>query len=272
MNLENKSFTADSPQYEKKSKKKFAIITATCLIGGMILGFVSAIGAGILKELFAGTAKDILSKLPTLQIFVFPLIMLIFVIICTLIINIFTEKGKQQISTWDGEDDDHIKIADTYLSKALLISSIQLIVIQILFGIITYNLMKNIQSNKKDTIMIFIAIGIYLISLFYTTIQQNRLISLVKQYSPEKQGSIYDTKFQKVWISTCDEGELHMIYKATYQTYRLMANVFSVSLTVAIIVGMFFPIGMLCAVIIGLLWLVQTCCYSITCIKLENQQ
>ena len=76
MNLENESFTADSPQYEKKSKKKFAILTVACLIGGMILGFVSAIGTSALKELFTGTAKDILSKLSTLQIFVFPLIML----------------------------------------------------------------------------------------------------------------------------------------------------------------------------------------------------
>lgn len=273
MKQKKKTFTTDSPQYEKNQKKKFIIRIVLFLFIGMLLGIVSAWGTDILKNQFTGTTKDIFSKLPSLQIFVFPVIMLIFTVCCILIISILTRKGKEQIITWDGEDDKHIKIADSYLSKALFISDIQVIVIQMLFGIITYNLVKNLEETKKNTsmILILIAIGIYLISLFFIIFQQNRLVSLVKQYSPEKQGSIYDTKFQKIWLSTCDEAELHMIYKASYRTHQLMIKVFSVSITVASIIGMFFSIGILCALIIGLLWLVQTCCYFITCIKLENQ-
>lgn len=271
MRTENQVAAPDNPQYEKKAQKSFAIRITICMIAGGILGFLCALSTDLLREKLTEIAKTIFLKLPMLQVYIFPWIMLVFSIVCVAINAFFIKKGKLQIATWDGEDNEHINIADSYLNKVSLISNIQLIIIQILFSIVTYNLMKHLQS-KWDCIITFITVGIYFISLFSTVIQQNHLVKLAKQYAPEKKGSVYDIKFQDVWLASCDEGERHIIYEASFKTFRFMNKVFSICLTIAIIAGMFLPIGILCAVIIGILWLIMTCCYVRETTKLESRR
>ena len=271
MKIQSQTVAPETPQYEKKSRKKFAVRTAIFTIAGGILGFMCAISTDLLKEKFAETIKTVLVTVPTLQVYIVPWIMLLVTVVCVTINKIFIQKGKLQIDSWNGEDNKHINIADTCLNKAILVSNIQFILIQILFSIVTYNLMKNLQS-KTDCIMIFVTIVIYFISLFFTIRQQNQVVSLVKQYSPEKQGSIYDVKFQDIWFASCDEGERYMIYEASYKTMKFMNKVFSICLTIAIIAGMLLPIGMLCAIIIGLFWFITNCYYTKETMKLENER
>ena len=40
-----------------------------------------------------------------------------------------------------------------------------------------------------------------------TVIAQNRIVNFTKEINPEKKGSVYDLKFQKTWIASCDEAE-----------------------------------------------------------------
>lgn len=271
MKTENQTTAVDSPQYEKKTKKKFAIRIVLSLIAGMIFGFLTAIGTDILKENTGGIAKRILQKFPVVQLYVFPWLMLIFTVVCVIMNERLMKKSRLQIDTWDGEDDEHINLADFYLNKVSMISSIHTVVIQIFFAVITYNLMKNLQS-AKDSAVTLIAVAIYFIGLLSAVFQQNHLIRLMKEYAPEKKGSVYDKKFHDVWLSSCDEAEQHMIYQVAYKTFRFMNTVFSVCLFITIILGMFFPTGILCAFMIGLIWLIMTCYYSKESIKLENKR
>lgn len=269
MKTKNVTVTADSPEYNKTTKKKFAIRIVLSLIVGMILGILSAIGTDLLKENASGVAKTILQKFPVIQLYVFPGLMLVFNIVCVIINENFFKKSQMQIDTWDGEDDEHINLADLYLNKASMISSIQIIIIQILFAVITYNLMKNLQS-AMDAAVVLIAVVIYFIGLLSTVFQQNHLIRLIKEYAPEKKGNVYDKNFHDVWLASCDEAERHIIYEIAYKTFRFMNTVFSICLVIATIIGMFFPTGILFAVIIGLLWLIMTCYYTKESIKMEN--
>lgn len=271
MKAENQTTAVDSPQYDNKTKKKFAIRIILSLIIGMVFGFFVAMCTDILKENTSGIAKTILQKFPVIQLYVFPWLMLVFTIVCVIMNEHLMKKSRIQIDTWDGEDDAHINIADFYLSKVSMISSIQTVVIQIFFAIITYNLMKNLQS-AKDSAVTLIAVVIYFIGLFSAVFQQNHLIRLMKEYSPEKKGSVYDKKFHDVWLASCDEAEQHMIYEVAYKTFRFMNTVFSICLVISTIFGMFFPTGILCAFMIGLIWLIMTCYYSKQSIKLGNKR
>ncbi len=271
MKTKIETVTADTPQYNTKTKKKFVIRIILSLLAGAVFGFVTASCINTFKEHTTGTAKMILQKLPFIQLYVFPWVMLAFTVVCIIINEHFMKKSQKQIDTWDGEDDEHINLADLYLNKTSLVSSIQIVGVQIFFAIITYSLMKNIQS-AVDSAMVLIAVVIYFIGLFSCIFQQNHLIRLIKEYAPEKKGSVYDKNFHDVWLASCDEAEQHMIYEAAYKTFRFMNHVFSICLTAAVIAGMIFPIGILCAIMIGLLWLIITLYYSREAIKLENKR
>ena len=211
-NIKTNSDMADSPQYEKATMKKFALRSIIGLTAGAITGFLFALGITHLKTLLTAFTKYSQVYFPVLQIYFFPWFLLVFTIICTMINNKLLKKSKLQITSWDGENDDHINIADTCLNKVLLISNIESVGTQMLFAVITYHLMKNLQDKSNlNAIMIFIAVAIYIASLAAIILQQKHVIQLIKKYSPEKRGSIYDKHFQDVWFATCDEGERHII-------------------------------------------------------------
>lgn len=271
MKTKNETVTADTPQYITRTKKKFVIRMILSLLAGAVVGFLAALCVNTLKEGTTGATKTILQKLSFIQLYIFPWLMLAFTVICIIINEHFMKKSQIQIDTWDGEDDEHINLADLYLNKTSLVSNIQVVGIQIFFAITTYSLMENLQS-AIDSAMILITVVIYFIGLLSSIFQQNHLIRLIKEYAPEKKGIIYDKNFHDVWLASCDEAEQHMIYEAAYKTLRFMNRVFSICLTAAIIAGMFFPIGILCAIVTGLLWLIMAVYYSKECIKLENKR
>ena len=88
-----KKITIDSPQYVKKTKKKFAI---RCIIGfivGGILGVTCAIGSDLLKDSLTGIAQNIIHKIPFVQVHIMPWMLLVFVIITTIIGESFIKKA-----------------------------------------------------------------------------------------------------------------------------------------------------------------------------------
>lgn len=271
MKTKNENVAADSTQYLTSTKKKFVIRMILSLLAGAVIGFLAALCIDIFKEGTTETTKAILQKIPFIQLYIFPWLMLAFTVICIIINEHFMKKSQLQIDSWDGEDDEHINLADLYLNKTSLVSNIQVVGVQIFFAITTYSLMENLQS-AIDSAMILITVVIYFIGLISSIFQQNHLIRLIKEYSPEKKGIIYDKNFHDVWLASCDEAEQHMIYQASYKTFRFMNSVFSICLTTAIVAGMFFPIGILCAIMTGLLWLIMALYYSKECIKLENKR
>lgn len=259
----------DSPEYNKKSKRGFIIIMIISLLLGGFGGFFGAKTTDLLKNDIANIGKFLTDNYPLFQVRVMPWVILAFTIICFILGETWLKKAKKQILTWDGEDDEHIEIADSHLNKVNSISSILMIVTQILFGLTTYQLMSLFEKTDNSC-MFEVAVIAYFAGLILAISQQNRAVKLLKQYAPEKKGSIYDRNFHKVWYESCDEAERQIIGDASYKTMRFMMGVFSTLLTITVIVGMFIPIGLLCAFFIGLSWLIMTCYYSYTCAKLEH--
>ena len=102
-------------------------------------------------------------------------------------------------------------------------------------------------------------IGSFACIMFY----QKTMVNLLKELNPEKQGSVYDTKFHKKWLESCDEAEKQKIGEASYATYSFMNLMFELVSMVLMIVGFFFPIGVLPLTTVCLLWLAQVVFYSV---------
>lgn len=62
-------------------------------------------------------------------------------------------------------------------------------------------------------LVLFIAV------LVLAVLLQQKTVDLVKEMNPEKKGSIYDEKFQKLWWESCDEAERRQIGQASYKAY-----------------------------------------------------
>lgn len=267
----NNKVKVDSPEYNKKTKIIFAIVLIVSFAIGGFGGFFGAAATNFLKDDLSNLGNLINEKLPFFQIYIMPFIILAFTLICFILGEIWIKKAKKQIATWDGEDDDHIAEADKILSNVLNISSILMISIQFLFGLATYQLLSTIRT-AGNPYMTLIMVAIYFAGMFISLSQQSRTVNAVKKYAPEKKGSVYDMKFQKVWYESCDEAERQIIGDASRDTVRFMNSVFSGFLTVTIIIAMFIPIGLLCTFFIGILWLIMSCYYSHSCKKLEHGQ
>lgn len=258
------------PQYEKKTKIKFII---RCILGflfGCSIGFAFSFGTDIIIEKFAGTKDWLLDIFNTTQLYVLPFILLAAVFTTTILCHIHLKKARLQIDCWDGEDNDHIMVADHHLNRTSLISSIMAIANTLIFAIVTYRLFYNMDT-RLHSVMILVAVAIYLGALVIITVLQNKMIHLLKEYAPEKQGSVFDTKFKDVWMDSCDEGERAMIYEASYKTNQFMNKLLSALLTATTILGMFCPIGILCAVLVGGIWLAVTIYYMREAIRLEEK-
>ena len=48
---------------------------------------------------------------------------------------------------------------------------------------------------------------------------QQMTVDFQKIMNPEKQGSVYDLRFQKKWEESCDELEKFTIYRSAYKAY-----------------------------------------------------
>lgn len=271
MSKEKKTTAVDTPEYEKKTKIKFFIFMAVCMLIGGVIGFFCTILFKNTPDKIIVFVKELFAKSYIFQIYVCPVIILTIGMISSVMISKLMKKAKVQIESWDGEDEEHIDFADKTLTKALVVISTQMIITCILFAIMTYDLFHSI-TTKLSSIIMLVAIIIYLICIFIPIVQQNKLVALVKKYAPEKKGSTYDKKFSDIWYESCDEAERQLIHEAAYKSYASMNKVFSIFLTVTTVIGMFVPIGILCSVIIGILWFLQTYTYQKECRKLEHKK
>lgn len=171
-------------------------------------------------------------------------------------------RHKKEALQWDGEDEVFFEKVDQKLSMDLTISSALTIFEMFAYGIAFYGLAF---MQKKSAWLFFADLLFFLGSLFGVFFCQKCIVNLLKEMNPEKQGSVFDRKFTKVWFASCDEAERQKIGEASYKTYLVMTLVYQVCSMVLMIAGFFFPIGMLPFVIVCLLWLVQTLLYSLHC-------
>ncbi len=267
----NNKVKVDSPEYNKKTKKKFIIIMIICFAIGGFGGYFGAATTDFFKGELADIGELIATKMPYFQVYVMPWVILAFTLICFIFGEMWIKKAKKQIASWDGEDDEHIAVADAYLNKTGISSNVLMISSQILFGLATYQLLSAFETTGNIS-MTVVSIVIYFAGLFIALSQQNRTVKIAKEYAPEKKGSVYDMKFHEVWYESCDEAERQLIGDASYKTFRFMNSVFSTFETATVVVGMFIPIGFLCAFFIGILWLIMNCYYTHTCTKLGKKK
>lgn len=168
--------------------------------------------------------------------------------------------AKGRYGRWDGEDEDAAEGIEVTLSYVLLFTTLATVVDFFFLS----------AAFLSDAPMVTTAL--FLVSVALIVLLQQKAIDLTRRMNPEKQGSVYDVKFQKKWIDSCDEAEKAQMGQAAYQAFRAATGTCLVLWVVLTVLNFSFDIGLLPVLMVLILFGVLQVTYCLTCIKLSRSK
>lgn len=102
-------------------------------------------------------------------------------------------------------------------------------------------------------------------------ILQQKIVDLIKRINPEKQGSVYDMKFQKKWLDSCDKNEQRQIGQAAFHSFQAV-NITCMTLWMALLPLSLVFIGILPFFLISLIFGIQLTVYILASIRLTQHR
>lgn len=241
----------------RKALPRFALTMLGSLLLGGVLGFVIGCSRvfGLEAAALAGAINGILSAATPWGIPVTSVL--------TLGPSLFLYRSAaKKYAAWDGGDEDETSESiETALSWVLLLSAVQLLInLFFLAAFCVYYMDADVDA--------LVLVGVFLLSCGLVIFAQQKAVDLERKMNPEKHGSVYDTKFQKKWMESCDESERQQIGQACYRAY-IVASRFCLGLwLVLVMLSMVFEMSLLPVSILLLVWGVMQVTYTLECIRL----
>ena len=241
-------------QINRKALPKFILMLVLSLVVGGCIGYFSA-AYGVYE--LAGSMKRV-------GVFfgahIAPWLMLALAVAVPAVCIPIQRSTRKLLAKWDGEDETIPDAADSKISLALWISDGALILSYFLIaasysgGVATFD-------SRERTIVFFIGVIAFLAIMAETILIQQRCLDATRQINPEKQVSVYDMKFQKKWMDSCDEAEKVMIGKCAFKAYSTTNKVCTVLAIVLALGALLFEIGFLPSLAVCIIWIANLSVY-----------
>ncbi|MCD7823629.1 MAG: DUF3169 family protein [Oscillospiraceae bacterium] len=230
----------------KKALPMFIAIIVLSAVVGFVLGFMSVYveHTDKFEELGALFGK-----------YVAPCLLIALAIVVPLICIPKYSKAKKILASWDGEDEEVYEKADSKLSDLIHTTSVGLI--------ISFFLIAASYSVGSENVSIFTPVAIigFVAVMAEATILQQKAVDAVKSTNPEKRGSVYDMKFQKKWLESCDEAEKAMIGQCSYKAYQTTNTTCTVLAVILALAAIIFGTGFLPSLAVCIIWFANTEAY-----------
>ena len=171
----------------------------------------------------------------------------------------------KKFAAWDGGDEDETSASiDAALSWVLLLSSIQLLLnLFFLSAFCIYWLDRDLRHLAL--------VGVFLLSCGLVVFAEQKAIDLARKMNPEKRGSVYDSKFQKKWLDSCDESERRQIGEASRRAYMVTTRLCLGLWLALVILSMLFDMSLLPVFVLLLVWGTMQVTYTLECIRLGKR-
>ena len=244
----------------RRALPKFALTMAGSLVLGGLLGFVIGLSHAFGLEAAALT-EGLNRALEAATPWGIPVTSVITLGACFLLCR---SAGKK-FAAWDGGDEDETSESiDTALSWVLLLSAVQLLFnLFFLSAFCIYWMDRDIRALAL--------VGVFLLSCGFVIFAQQKAVDLTRRMNPEKRGSVYDTKFQKKWMDSCDESERRQIGEASRRAYMVTSRLCLGLWLVLAVLSMVFEMSLLPVFILLLVWGVMQVTYALECIRLGKR-
>ena len=238
----------------RRALPKYLLTLLLAGVGGGILGFAAA---WLGHDSFSAVIVDTVIRGVTAAA---PWAMLGTTMISLGIILWLYRGAKGLFETWDGEEEAVMDRAEEKLSWSLLVTSVQMVLDMFFFPAGTIDQ----ELSALWSVLFFV------VSMLVLVLAQQKIVDLTRKMNPEKQGSVYDPKFQKKWFESCDEAEQKQIGQAAYKAFRAVTGACGLLWMVLILLSyalqILLPIFLVCA-----LWMVLSVSYTLECIRLGKR-
>ncbi len=253
----------DNNEIKKANRKalpKFILIMVISLFVGGSIGFCAA-KYGV--DSLTGGLKSAGAFFGT---YMAPWLMLMIAVIVPVVCVLVYRSAKKLLSSWDGENEEISDTIDKKLSIVIWVTSAALILSYFLIAA-SYSGGFEAFENEKNIVLFFIGIAAFFAIMIEAVMIQQKCVDAVKKTNPEKTASVYDLKFQKKWMDSCDEAEKIMIGKCAFKAYAATNTVCTVLAIVLAICALIFGIGFLPSLAVCLIWIVNQSVYCKEALK-----
>ena len=251
--MENNTVKRDN----RKALPKYLLILFVAAIFGGVLGFAAGwVGHDNLSEAIATAVADGLTAAA-------PWALLGTSVVSLALILWLYRAAKALFTGWDGEDEAVMDRADEKLNWALLLTAAQMVLDMFFFAVA--------QSAHNMTALW--SVLFFLVSIFLLVFAQQKIVDLTRRMNPEKQGSVYDTKFKKKWFESCDEAEQKQIGQAAYKAYNVVSTACPILWAALLMLSFAFNFSPLMPTfIVCFIWLLLQVSYCLEAIRLGRRK
>ena len=244
---------------DRKALPKFLLI----LLIATVIGFAVGILAAMIEKTGISALEETLKQFWRVSaVWYFP----VFTLLLLLPAFLLTVGVRKKIDALPEEDEAGVKALDRRLSFSMSLSSFYVVGIYFSLAVGLSNLAEPyFQEGWTIPFIEVIAGSVLLLPV------QRRAITLTQYLYPEKKGSIFDTKFSKVWMESCDEREKMIVYKAAYASYRAIGKACILLFLLTALGSTVFGYGPLPSALILMIWLIQIISYTRACAREEKK-
>ena len=252
--MENNAVKKDN----RKALPKYLLILLVAAVFGGVLGFAAGwVGHDNISEVIAAAVTNSLTVAA-------PWALLATSVVSLAMILWLYWGARGLFTTWDGEDDDVMDRADEKLNWALLITAAQLVLDMFFFGV---------AENGGSPLGGIVGFVSFVVSVFLLIFAQQKLVDLARKMNPEKKGSVYDTKFRKKWLESCDEAEQKQIGQAAYKAYNVVSTACPILWAALLMLSFAFNFSPLMPTfIVCFIWLLLQVSYCLETIRLGKRK
>ncbi len=244
----------------RKALPKFILIMVISLLVGGLIGFCAA-KYGV--DSLAGGLKSAGAFFGT---YLAPWLMLMIAVIMPVVCVLIYRSAKKLLSSWDGENEEISDTIDQKLSIVIWVASIALILSYFLIAALYCDGFKAFEKEHHLVLFLIGMIAFFAIMVEAVIIQQ-KCVDAAKKTNPEKTVSVYDPRFHKKWMDSCDEAEKMLIGKCAFQAYAATNAVCTVLSVVLALSALIFGIGFLPSLAVCLVWIVNQSVYCREALK-----
>ncbi len=244
----------------RKALPKFILIMVISLLVGGSIGFCAA-KYGV--DSLAGGLKSAGAFFGT---YLAPWLMLMIAVIMPVVCVLIYRSAKKLLSSWDGENEEMSDTIDQKLSIVIWVTSTALILSYFLIASL-YSSGFEAFENEHHLVLSLIGMIAFFAIMVEAVIIQQKCVDAAKKTNPEKTVSVYDPRFHKKWMDSCDEAEKMMIGKCAFQAYAATNAVCTVLSVVLALSALIFGIGFLPSLAVCLVWIVNQSVYCREALK-----
>lgn len=252
---------AENKKADKKAFKQFIL----CAVVGTVIGFFAGFFGINGKEGMMQMGEKLMNVLN----WVTPFANFVFSTVLWIVAASWMRQARRLFVSWDGEEETLIGKVERKLSYGLTLLAVNMILIFFFFGL-GYAAVDFKEDRNLAVMRAVATLAGLIYAMTINIIYQKKFVNLIKEINPEKQGSVYEIKFQKIWMASCDESELLTIYKAGYAAYQTTSYVCMALLVVCVLGITLWDAGIMPMTLVTIIWLTLTIRYEVEGIRLSK--